>query len=89
MPPDWRVNRCGGDGNGVNENLARRWVVAVEQGASGGGRLLADVSGVAHTPAFVPVQLRCASPTPDIRIELRRGRAVRGVDARAVAVILR
>ena len=59
--------------NGVNANLARRWVVAAEQGASRGGRLLADKSGVAHTPAFVPVQLPCAQPTPDIRIELRRG----------------
>ena len=59
--------------NGVNANLARRWVVAAEQGATGGGRLLADMSGVAHTPAFVPVDLPCAQPTPDIRIELRRG----------------
>ena len=59
--------------NGVNANLARRWVVAAEQGASSGGRLLADKSGVAHTPAFVPVQLPCTPPTPDIRIELRRG----------------
>ncbi|MBA3591805.1 MAG: transposase [Methylibium sp.] len=59
--------------NGVNANLARRWVVAAEQGATGGDRLVAVVSGVAQTPAFVPVQLACASPTPDIRIELRRG----------------
>ena len=65
--------------SGVNANLARRWVVAAEQGASGSGgiggngRLLADVSCVAPTPAFVPVQLPCAQPTPDIRIELRRG----------------
>ena len=59
--------------NGVNANLARRWVVAAEQGATGGGRLLADVSRVTPPPAFVPVQLPCAQPTPDIRIELRRG----------------
>ena len=59
--------------NGVNANLARRWVIGAEQGATGGGRLLTDVSGVAHTPTFVPVQLPCASPPPDIRIELRRG----------------
>ena len=59
--------------NGVNANLARRWVVAAEQGACRGGRLLADKSGVVHTPAFVPVQLPCVPPTPDIRIELRRG----------------
>ena len=62
--------------NGVNANLARRWVVAAEQGANGSGcsgRVLADARGVAHTPAFVPVQLPCAQPTPDIRIELCRG----------------
>ena len=61
---------------GVNANLARRWVVAAEQGANGSGgsgRVLADVSCVAPPPAFVPVQLPCAQPTPDIRIELRRG----------------
>ena len=59
--------------NGVNANLARRWVVAAEQGATDGGRLLADVSRVTAPPAFVPVQLPCTPPTPDIRIELRRG----------------
>ena len=62
--------------SGVNANLARRWVVAAEQGANGSGgsgRVLADVSCVAPPPAFVPVQLPCAQPTPDIRIELRRG----------------
>ena len=61
--------------SGVNANLARRWVVAAEQGANGSGgsgRVLADVSCVAP-PAFVPVQLPCTPPTPDIRIELRRG----------------
>ena len=59
--------------NGVNANLARRWVIGAEQGANGGGRLLAGVSGVAQAPAFVEVQLPCAQPAPDIRIELRRG----------------
>ena len=65
--------------NGVNANLARRWVVAVEQGANGSGgsggrgRVLADVSRVTVPPAFVPLQLPCTQPTPDIRIELRRG----------------
>ena len=59
----------------VNANLARRWVMSAEQVASGsgGGRLLAVASCVAQAPAFVPVQLPCAQPTPDIRIELRRG----------------
>ena len=62
--------------NGVNANLARRWVIGAEQGANGSvgsGRLLADASGVAQTPAFVPLQLPCTPPAPDIRIELRRG----------------
>ena len=62
--------------SGVNANLARRWVVAAEQGANGSGgsgRLLAGVSCVAPPPAFVPVQFPCTPPTPDIRIELRRG----------------
>ena len=59
--------------NGVNANLARRWVVAAEQGATDGARSVAEARGVAHTPAFVPVQLPCAQPAPDIRIELRRG----------------
>ena len=59
--------------NGVNANLARRWVVAAEQGALGGERLLAVASGVAQTPAFIPVQLPCMPAAPDIRIELRRG----------------
>ena len=61
--------------NGVNANLARRWVMSAEQGAScgGGGRLLGEARGVAQTPAFVPVQLPCAPAAPDIRIELRRG----------------
>ena len=62
--------------SGVNANLARRWVVAAERGANGSGgsgRVLADVSCVAPPPGFVPVQLSCAPPTPDIRIELRRG----------------
>ena len=48
-------------------------VRAAEQGATGGERLVAVARGVAQTPAFVPVQLPCAQPTPDIRIDLRRG----------------
>ena len=59
--------------NGVNANLVRRWVIGAEQCANGGARLLGRVSGVAQTPAFVPVQLPCTRPAPDIRIELRRG----------------
>ena len=67
--------------SGVNANLARRWIVAAEQGANGSGgiggnnRLLAYVSCVAPPSAFVPVQVSSAQPTPDFRIELRRGTA--------------
>ena len=72
--------------SGVNANLARRWVVAAEQGANGSGgiggnsRLLAYVSCVAPPPAFVPVQVPCTQPTPDIRIQLRRGAAAISVN---------
>ena len=59
--------------NGVNANLARRWVVAAEQGATEGERSVAVARGVDPAPVFVPVQLPCTPPTPDIRIELRRG----------------
>ena len=59
--------------SGVNANLARRWVVAAEQSATGGERSVANARGVAQTPAFMPLQLPCAQPAPDIRIELRRG----------------
>ena len=59
--------------NGVNANLARRWVVAAEQGATEGERSAAVARGVDPAPAFVPVQLPCTAPAPDIRIELRRG----------------
>ena len=59
--------------NGVNANLARRWVVAGEQGATDGERSVAVARGVAPPPAFVPLQLPCTPPTPDICIELRPG----------------
>lgn len=53
--------------NGVNANLARRWIVQAEQR---GGAHLAPAAG----PAFIPVRPQPAEPTPaDIRIELRRG----------------
>ena len=54
--------------NGVNANLARRWVVEAGQG---GGACLAPA---AVAPTFIPVRPQPAEPTPgDIRIELRRG----------------
>jgi transposase len=59
--------------NGINANLARRWVIEAERCASGSTRLPARASGVAQTPSFVAVQLPLSQPTPDIRIELRRG----------------
>ena len=59
--------------NGVNANLARRWVIEAARCASDATRLPARASGVAQTPAFVAVQLPCTQSAPDIRIELRRG----------------
>ena len=59
--------------NGVNANLARRWVVEAERCAQHCDRLPARVSGIAQAPAFVAVQLPSTQPAPDIRIELRRG----------------
>ena len=56
--------------NGVNANLARRWVVEAQQrGDMVGPR--AAIGAVAS--AFVPLQLPVPAPAPDIRIELRRG----------------
>lgn len=56
--------------NGVNANLARRWVV--DAGRRGDG-VVARTAGGAPS-GFVPVQLAGVhTPAPDIRIELRRG----------------
>ena len=60
--------------NGVNANLARRWVVDVER-RSGGA--LARAAGGAVPTTFVPLQLPPVEAAPaDIRIELRRGTTV-------------
>ena len=57
--------------NGVNANLARRWVVDAER-RSGGA--LARAAGGAVPSTFVPLQLPPVEKAPvDIRIELRRG----------------
>ena len=57
--------------NGVNANLARRWVLDAERRS--GGVLVGRANDAVPT-AFVPVQLPRAEATPaDIRIELRRG----------------
>ena len=60
--------------NGVNANLARRWVVDVERRSS--GALARAASGAVPT-TFVPLQLPPVEAAPvDIRIELRRGTTV-------------
>ena len=57
--------------NGVNANLARRWVLAAERRSGG---VLVSPANDAVPIAFVPVQLPPAEAAPaDIRIELRRG----------------
>lgn len=57
--------------NGVNANLARRWVVDAER--RGGGALATSASGPVAS-AFVPLQLPTVQTPPlDIRVELRRG----------------
>jgi transposase len=60
--------------NGVNANLARRWVVDSERRS--GGALTRSANGAVST-TFVPVQLPSVEAAPvDIRIELRRGTTV-------------
>ena len=60
--------------NGVNANLARRWVVDVERRSDGA---LARAAGSAVPTTFVPLQLPPVEAAPvDIRIELRRGTTV-------------
>ena len=57
--------------NGVNANLARRWVRNAELIS---GSQLTTVAGCVSPPAFVPLRMPPAAPPPsDIRIELRRG----------------
>ena len=57
--------------NGVNSNLARRWVLEAERR---GGGALATTASSAVPIAFVAVQLPPVETAPaDIRIELRRG----------------
>jgi transposase len=57
--------------NGVNANLARRWVVDAERRGAG---VLASSGSSAVPTTFVPLQLPPVEVAPaDIRIELRRG----------------
>jgi len=61
--------------NGVNANLARRWLINGER--RDGARLGRAASTAAVPPVFVPLQLQPAESAPaDIRIELRRGATV-------------
>ena len=56
--------------NGVNANLARRWVGEAERG---GSALVEATSGTVASK-FVPVHLPTMQTPPlDIRLELRRG----------------
>ena len=54
--------------NGVNANLARRWVVEAERR---GDVVAPKATSGALASAFVPLQL--SVPVPDIRLELRCG----------------
>ena len=64
--------------NGVNANLARRWVIASERGERAERVQVASVAAGIAPPTFVPLRLQ-RQPTDselapaDIRIELRRG----------------
>jgi len=57
--------------NGVNANLARRWVVEAER--RGDVVMAPRAASGAVANAFVPLQLPVQAPALDIRLELRRG----------------
>jgi len=57
--------------NGVNANLARRWVVEAER--RGDVVMAPRAANGAVASAFVPLQLAVQTPALDIRLELRRG----------------
>jgi transposase-like protein len=60
--------------NGINANLARRWVAASERagGGRGGAQPALHADGVAPA-GFVPLTVQADAQAQDIRIELRRG----------------
>jgi transposase len=61
--------------NGINANLARRWVLDVERRGHAGTPDQVGRNVVAK--GFVPAQIPAAQSVPaDIRIELRRGATV-------------
>jgi len=63
--------------NGMNANLLHRWIAEHRQSQlamveAGGAE---DLAGKPEEPAFVPMTLEAAVPSPtDIRIELRRAK---------------
>lgn len=57
--------------NGVNANLARRWVVEAER--RGDVVMAPRAASGAVANAFVPLQLPVPASALDIRLELRRG----------------
>ena len=62
--------------NGVNANLARRWMIEDERATDGAELVSGVVQRKSSAPTFVPLQLlppAQAPATADIRIELRRG----------------
>ena len=69
--------------NGINANLARRWIVSAEQSANGSTHAVAGDRSAAQKLTFLPLTLPVMStassaspqhqPSPDIRIDLRRG----------------
>ena len=65
--------------NGLNANLARRWVAESAQSRDTGLSKTATTLAPVHTnPAFIPVQFESAPPASavrqaDIRIELQHG----------------
>ena len=61
--------------NGINANLARRWVLDVERRGDAGARDHVGLEVV--TKGFVAAQMPATLSVPaDIRIELRRGTTV-------------
>lgn len=58
---------------GVNAELLRRWVRAVEMRPAKAAQTPATPTLAVPTAAFVPMQMPAATAAADIRIELRRG----------------
>ena len=50
--------------NGINANLARRWIVSAEQSANGSTRPAAGDRSGAQKLSFLPLTLPVTSPTP-------------------------